>query len=232
MRRLLDLPFQRIKKPGFPSTKMGWDFCYHRAQGKTRNQAALDAGYAKNSAEKHSHKMAKNYEACIDWMMDQVTAVAKADYSIDIRHTLEEYAAIAFSDIGSYVHTELNDDGDVIDLRWKYPHELTAPQSKAVAKINFVPGANSVESYELYNKTAGLEKIGKKLGMFSEKLLIQNNTTLEVRHDLSGIPTDLLAGVEAIMLGGAHSADQAVLKKAGLMLSRASGNTVEGEIVG
>lgn len=124
-------------------------------------QAAIRAGYAEASADVHACRLLGN-----DKVKAEITeAMQKRSERTEITQdrVLNELAALGFYDIADYAQIEygravLKDTSDI-------------PKEKRPAIVSIKEGANGLE-IRLADKLRALEMIGKHLGMFTDRSII------------------------------------------------------------
>lgn len=153
-------------------------------------QAAVRAGYAPKSAEKHSYRLLKRPDVAA--AVEEAIARRSARTEITQDMVIWELAAIAFAKVTD--HTCVEEDGAVRVL----PTEgLTEQQRSAIAGIKVSRYGVQVSNYD---KLRALELLGKHLGMFGGKdePVVEDNDLIERLLEETGedVDTDDLQEVE------------------------------------
>lgn len=153
-------------------------------------QAAVRAGYAPKSAEKHAYQLLKRPEvaAAVQEAIERRSARTQITQDMVIR----ELAAIAFAMVTD--HTSVAEDGVVRVL----PTEgLTEEQRRAIAGIKVSRYGVQVSNYD---KVKALELLGKHLGMFGgrEESVAEDNDLMErlLEQTEEDLDTDDLSEVQ------------------------------------
>lgn len=125
-------------------------------------QAAIRAGYSKQTAYSQGQRLLKNAGVATAIAVGQKRVAAKLD--ITTERVLKELAQIGFAQPGEYF--EWGSKGVTLIDKEK----LTPEQMAAVAEVaqTVSPGGGSIR-LKLHDKVAALTKIGQHLGMFVEK---------------------------------------------------------------
>lgn len=176
-------------------------FARYVAEGKSKRDAAIAAGYSEKSASTIGGRLSKKVEISrrIEELQSKVATAVVEKMSITIDRLLEEYGKLAFLDI----RKAFDSKGRLLPI-----HELNEETAAAIAGIEveelFVGGRRrrrSVEGDEeeaqddalrqresigrlikikLTDKKGALDSLAKHLGMFREKV--------DVNHRLEGPP--------------------------------------------
>jgi len=135
-------------------------------------QAAIRAGYSKKTAEVQGPRLLGNVRVAAK--IKEAQEKLAEETGITVRRTLEELALIGFADMGTYLRFEPN--GDVF-LDWtalpegatKVISEIT---QEVVKKLGEGEDAAAVirTKFKLHDKLSALDKIGRHLGMFKDRV--------------------------------------------------------------
>jgi len=183
---------------GWPRTKKQLAFAINVVQLAMKpHPAMLAAGYSKNTAHIKSHKLAAQLRPFFAFLQERKNEVAAAHYDATTTRILHEMSAIGLQNIKDYIRTvKVN---GVIRLIGKPVIELTDPQALAVESWEAVPiktddGEELDYKYVLHDKANALVNLGKHLGMFSEKLMLDLNMRQSQARslDFSALPQDEL----------------------------------------
>jgi phage terminase small subunit len=165
-------------------------------------QAAVRAGRTKRWSESHGAKFLKKYAAYVEWQQ-KIRAVENARVvALDQEGILSEMELIATANIQDYFtwkEIQLKDGKKTItkNIRvWKDPGELTRAQAAAVKRVE-LSADGQVTDYILYDKDSNLFSLGRHLGMFSEKVILEHrHKHLHAKIDLSKMPIEKLLEME------------------------------------
>lgn len=122
-------------------------------------QAALEAGYAKATARKNAQRMLARDD--VQEILTELRAVTAEKAGIDIQRVTDEFAIIAFADLAEFV--EWGKAGVVL----KESASLDAARRRGIVEVS--QGAHGIK-IKLADKTAALDRLGKHLGMFVDKV--------------------------------------------------------------
>lgn len=153
--------------------------------------AAIRAGYSPRYARGNAHKLVAN--SCINEYIQKRMQERAERTEITQDRVLKELAIIAFSNAADYAHVVekqatiesengtvialYDDDGNPLMYRTVEPtltEQLTEDQRRALAVIK--KGRDGFE-VKPYDKVRALELIGKHLGMFTDKLVVNEGQT-------------------------------------------------------
>ncbi len=190
---------------GWPRTKKQLDFALNVVQyAMTPHSAMLAAGYTKNTAKVTSHKLASNLRPFLAFLQEKKNEVAAAHYDVTTDRVLREMAAIGLQNHKDYIRA-VKVDG-VTRLIGRPLNELTDQQALAVDSWEAVDivtddGKDIDYKYVLQDKLQGLVNLGRHLGMFSEKLMLDLNMRQSQARslDFSALPQDELEEVIEIL---------------------------------
>ncbi len=143
-------------------------------------QAAIRAGYSVKTAAEIGRQNLIKVEIAAHIAEAQANRAKRTEITQD--RVLAELAKIGFADIKSYVayKTALtkigtDDNGEaIID----YAHVIDVRDSEEVdgAPISEITLKDGTLKFKLHDKVAALEKIGRHLGMFNDKLTLKGDT--------------------------------------------------------
>jgi phage terminase small subunit len=167
----------------------------HITEGLSAHAAALKAGYTAHTAQKHSHKLTTTMAPFLGFLQEKKNALAERRYNATTIRVLDEITAMAFMNHADYVH-EVAIDG-IPHLIGKPLTELTdreqlAVQSWKIVKISTDAGPALDYQYVLADKAQNLFMLGKHLGMFNEKIMLEltHRQALARRVKFSDLPTE------------------------------------------
>lgn len=183
---------------GWPRTKLQLDFALNVVQLAMKpHPAMIAAGYSKNTSKVKSHKLAANLRPFFAFLQEKKNEVAAAHYDATTTRILHEMSAIGLQNIKDYIR--LVKVKGIPRLVGKPVTDLTDPQALAVASWEVEPietdeGPDLDYKYVLHDKASALVNLGKHLGMFSEKLMLDLNMRQSQARslDFSAMPQDEL----------------------------------------
>lgn len=156
----------------------------------------MAAGYNEVWASKHAYEVLKEYGAYIAYLEDKVIENRAKLLALDTQSVLDEIARIGMINEYDYLVIEMVDkkiNGQIQKVpqaRRKELHELSRDE---MVGIKIVRGSDGKLTYDLRDKDPMLLALGKNLGLFNEKLIIERrNYSLSAKMDLSNVPTDTL----------------------------------------
>ena len=165
-------------------------------------QAAVRAGHTKKWSESHGLKALREYSDYLEWTQ-KIYAVENAKIiSMGQEEIFAEMELIAKANIQDYFDFRTIDwkEGKKTIKKkirvWKDPGELTRAQAAAVKRV-VLNADGQVTDYILYDKDSNLFSLGRHLGMFSEKVILEHrHKHLHAKVDLSGMPIEKLLELE------------------------------------
>lgn len=183
---------------GWPKTKqqLSWAIAHIR-DGLSPHAAALKVGYTKKSAQKNSFKLSKQMQPFLVFLQEQKNEVADRRYNASTTRVLDEIVALAFANHADYVR-EVSIDGlphligkSLTDLD---DREQLCVQSWKVEKITTDDGPDLDYQYVLHDKAHSLFALGKHLGMFNEKIMLEitQRRAMARRVNFSELPTETI----------------------------------------
>lgn len=180
---------------GKDRTKILKFFEFH-AKGLNVRESANKAGLSDTWAHKHSWGYLKKYADYLQWLQAHFAQVAAKTIDVDQERVLQEMAAIAFVNEYDYLVFEKDNVGRV-RARRKRLDELTREQMIAI-KVYRRPGSGKEEilDYKLRDKEGRLLDLGKKLGFFNQKLILEHRRLHIHKFDLSQVPLEQLEELE------------------------------------
>jgi phage terminase small subunit len=181
---------------GWPKNQMQLDWALaHITEGLSIHAAALKAGYSAGTAQKVSYQMVDKMGPFLGFLQEKKNALAERRYNASTTRVLDEITAMAFMNHADYVH-EVSIDG-IPHLIGKPLTELTdreqlAVQSWKIVKISTDDGPALDYQYVLADKAQNLFMLGKHLGMFNEKIMLEltHRQAMARRVRFSDLPTD------------------------------------------
>lgn len=168
-------------------------------------QAAIRIGRTPKWSETHGSVALRKYAGYVSWMQ-KIHAVANAaKIAMTQEEIFDEMANFAQANIQDYFDFRTIEFPDAADKKktikkkiriWKDPGDLTREQAAAVKRV-VLNADGQVTDYILYDKDSNLVSLGRHLGMFSEKVILEHrHKHLHARLDLSNMPLDKLLEME------------------------------------
>ena len=150
------------------------------AQGLSASAAYVAAGYSKNDG----NAARLNGNEKVRARVEELLTAGAEKAGVTIQRIVDELAKVGFANMGDYLHaTSGGDPFFVYD-------QLTDEQKAALAEVtveDFKEGrgedARDVRrvKFKLYDKLGALEKLGKHLGMFKDRVELSNPEGEEFR---------------------------------------------------
>lgn len=174
---------------GYPVNERQVRFCVEYVQTWDVQDAALKAGFSKDYARSTAYALPAKLMAFIKLLQGQKEAVTPIIPSTIV----SEYQTIAFANLDDY--EEIYEDGNNKRVRGKPWATLTRAQKAAVEEIYYDKYGQM--RYRLYGKTGALFAIGKYLGMFNDKLILERrNVDISATFNFEGVPMSKLLELE------------------------------------
>lgn len=183
---------------GWPRTKNQLAFALNVVQLSMKPYPAMmAAGYSKHTAHIKSHKLAAQLRPFFAFLQEKKNEVAAAHYDATTTRILHEMSAIGLQNVKDYIR--MVTVNGVLRPIGRPINELTDPQALAVVsweteeiKTDDGPALNF--KYILHDKASALVNLGRHLGMFSEKLMLDLNMRQSQARslDFSALPQDEL----------------------------------------
>lgn len=165
-------------------------------------QAAVRSGHTKKWSESHGLKALRKHADYLEWAQ-KIFAVENAKIiAMGQEEIFAEMELIAKANIQDYFDfrtIEFKDGKKTAKKKirvWKDPGELTRAQAAAVKRV-VLNSDGQVTDYILYDKDSNLFSLGRHLGMFSEKVILEHrHKHLHAKVDLSNMPIEKLIELE------------------------------------
>lgn len=183
-------------KKGWPSTRQQDDLCHAIVvEGLSLADAGRKVGYADSTVKKLLSKIVKRLTPYIEHLRIAKQEVIQRNFDVTVDTVVEELAAMGFVNPKNYICVAESKDGSIII--GKPPNELTDEQAKAVSgwtrvKVDTEDGHVFDYQYKFHDKRASLRDMGQHLGMYNEKLILEQRITKTYKIDLSGVPDAVL----------------------------------------
>lgn len=152
-------------------------FVTHYLKDPNATKAAIAAGYSKNTAYSIGQENLKKPEIAAAIEKGRVKLAEKLEISAE--RVAREMARLAFYDPRKF----FNDDGSAKSIT-----QLDDDTAMALAGVDVVEltgdGAvtGHVKKFKLSDKGANLERLGRHLGMFKERISVDGGFEITVRH--------------------------------------------------
>ena len=181
---------------GWPKTKQQDLLCQALVvDGLSPVDAGRKAGYSETTVRKKIPTLVKQLSPYIAHLREAKAEVIQRNFDVTVDTVVEELAAMGFINPKDYIRVvEYRGKPMVIG---KPPNALTDDQAKAVSswdrqKIVIDGGYDFDYRYTFYDKRQALRDMGQHLGMFNEKLILEQRITKTYRVDLSQVPDEIL----------------------------------------
>lgn len=209
------ISFEPHNTRGWPRTKKQLEFALQVVQfGYPPFRAMMNAGYTRNTAKVESHKLAKKLRPFFVFLQEKKNQLAEAHYDVTNTRILSEMSAIGLQNIKDYVRI-VTISGKLREIG-KPISDLTNQQALAVSSwskqlIKTDDGEEFDYQYVLHDKAGALVNLGKHLGMFSEKLMLDLNMRRDKADaiDFSAMPQNDLEMVIETLRGFQEKAAKA-----------------------
>lgn len=181
---------------GWPKTKQQYDLCQGIVvEGLSQADAGRAAGYAKMTVDKKLSTIVKGLEPYLAHLQESKREVIEKNWEVTVDRVVDELASIGFVNPKDYIRIVTYRD---IPMAIGKPiHELTDRQALAISSwerhlIATDEGPAFDYRYTFYGKPAALADMGKHLGMFNEKLILEQRITKVQKVDLTQVPDEIL----------------------------------------
>lgn len=179
---------------GFPQTAKQKRFCEIFVQVWNVKKAALDAGYSESYAVTHASELRAKL---MPYIVELQRAKEQAIAPINQTAVQEEMVVVAFANLDDYVEEYTTIDGKK-RIRGRAWSELTRDQKKAIRNVTY--DEYGQPQYELHDKKQSIYLLGKYLGMFNDKLIIERrNIDVKAHFNFKDVPTEDLVRLESVL---------------------------------
>lgn len=183
---------------GWPKTKNQQKLCWHHVvEAIDPIDAAIKAGFSKQTARKKAHAMVKSCWRYCEQLQLAKNHVIEKHFEVTVDSVADEIAYLAFASHKDFI-VVIDFDGQKRAIG-KPIHELTDHQARAVQswevhelKCPLTKKKHLDYRYTLYAKDGSLQHLGKHLGMFNEKIILERRMVKIHKVDLSGVPDKIL----------------------------------------
>ena len=181
---------------GWPKTRQQDALCLAIViEGLNLVDAGRKAGYSETTVRKKIPTLVKQLAPYIAHLRVEKADVIQRNFDVTVDTVVEELAAMGFVNPKNYLRVVTYRDVDMVI--GKSPLDLTDDQAKAVANWDrvkvIVDGGYAFDyQYSFHDKRQSLRDMGQHLGMFNEKLILEQRITKTYRVDLSQVPDNVL----------------------------------------
>jgi hypothetical protein len=182
-------------KSGFPATARQRIFCETYVKTWNAKNAALEAGYSETYSTSNAHRLVHELMPYIAQLQgDKEKELAP----ITANTVSKELTAIAIANVDDYHEVYFDEKEKKQRVRGRAWGDLTREQKMAVEDYWYDEFGNL--RYTLHNKPEALVHLGKYLGMFNDKLIIERrNVDVQARFDFSGMSMVDLKQLEKLL---------------------------------
>ena len=168
---------------------------YHVVEGMPKYTAAIEAGFAEKTARSDAASLIKTMEPYCLTLQDKKNGRLQEKFDITVDRVADELARIGFYNPKDYIRV-VHKRG-VSMCVGKPLDELTDDQARAIQswdRVQFVCDEGVVFDYRytFYDKRGAAGDLGRHLGMFNDRLILESRITKHHKIDLSGVPDKIL----------------------------------------
>ncbi len=168
---------------------------HHVTGGLSKVEAALMAGYKRNSAETNAASMIKVMAPYCAKLQDKKNGRIQAQFNITVDRVADELARIGFYNPKDYITVVMV--RQVEKCVGKPINELTDDQARAIQsweteRLVTDDGVVFDYRYTFYDKRGAAVDLGRHLGMFNDRLILEARITKHHKVDLSDVPDAIL----------------------------------------
>ena len=165
---------RRAKKKPWKATSKQQRFIAEYPADFNATKAAERAGYSKKTAGQQGHRLLKNVQIQREIQKRIAKLTTKADVTVE--RVLSELMKVGFANLQDYIR--ITADGDpYIDLSAMTEYQAAALQEITVEDFKDGRGDNARDvrkvKVKMLDKLSALEKLGKYLGMFVDRVKIE-----------------------------------------------------------
>lgn len=193
------IEFEPRNTRGWPKNQMQLDWAlYHIKDSMSGYAAAIRAGYAPQTANKKSYQFTQQMKPFLAFLQERKNQQVERRYDVTTTRVLRSITAIAFSKHSDYVRRVTKDGlpywvGKPVD-------ELSEEAQLAVQsyEIHYIKTDNEGTvpdfKYTLYDRPQSQFALGKHLGMFNEKIMLElsHREAQAKRTKFSELPTETI----------------------------------------
>lgn len=196
MSQQLEIQVEPRNTRGWPKTRqqLDWALAYS-TEGLSPHDAALKAGYSAQYAHKKAFKLATLMNPFLVSLQERKNELADRRYNSSTTRVLDEITAMAFMNHADYVR-EVTIKGLPyligIPLKELSDREQLCVQSWKIVSVETDDGPALDYQYVLSDKAQNLFMLGKHLGMFNEKIMLEltHRQAMARRVQFSDLPTE------------------------------------------
>lgn len=168
---------------------------YHVVEGMNKYTAAIEAGFSEKSARSDAAGMIKTMEPYCLSLQSQKNGRLQEKFEITVDRVADELARIGFYNPKDYIEVVMVDK--VAVCIGKPLDQLTDDQARAIQtwdreRIETDDGPAFDYRYTFYDKRGAAGDLGRHLGMFNDRLILESRITKHHKIDLSGVPDAIL----------------------------------------
>lgn len=194
---------EKLPKPlgtgtGWPKTskqrKLVWLVV---VEGMAVKAAAEKAGYSKGTAMKRSHALFNAASRYAEQLQQSKNQIIEKKFEVTVDSVVDELTYLAFASLKDFI-TVIDFNGMKRAIG-KPINELTEQQGRAIEswevrelKCQVTKKTHLDYRYTLYSKDGSLMQLGKHLGMFNDKMIIERRMVKVHKVDLTDVPDAVL----------------------------------------
>lgn len=181
---------------GWPRSEKQRLLCfYHVVEGLPKNEAGVKAGFTEHSANKNAASLLKQLEPYCLTLQAQKNGRLKEKFDITVDRVADELAKIGFYNPKDYIRV-VHKRGVPMCIG-KAIDQLTDDQARAIQswdreQLVVDEGIVFDYKYTFYDKRGAAGDLGRHLGMFNDRLILESRITKHHKVDLSGVPDKIL----------------------------------------
>lgn len=181
---------------GWPKTKQQYDLCQLLVvEGLNHTDAGRKVGYAASTVDRNMSTIVKRLSPYIAHLREAKKEVIERNWEVTVDRVVDELTNIGFVNPKDYVRVVTHDKVPMVI--GKALTDLTDSQARAVVdwdrtKVETDDGHAWDYRYKFYDKRQSLRDMGQHLGMFNEKLILEQRITKTYKVDLSQVPDEML----------------------------------------
>lgn len=199
---------------GWPATQQQDELCQAIViQGLSRADAGRKVGYAASTIHKKLSAIVKKLTPYLEHLRVAKQEVIQRNFDVTVDTVVDELAAMGFANPKNYI--KVVSYRGVPMVIGRPLNELSDEQAKSIAswdrvKVIIDEGYCFDYRYQFYDKRASLRDMGQHLGMYNEKLILEQRITKTYKVDLSEVPDELLEEwMEKLRSAGGQLPDKA-----------------------
>lgn len=181
---------------GWPKTLQQYDLCQAMViEGLSQSDAGRKVGYAKTTIAKKLSTIVKRMAPYMAHLSVAKNDVIQKNFDITVDRVIDELVNMGFVNPKDYIKVVQYRGVDM--CIGKPLNELTDDQARVVSnwervKVVTDGGYDFDYQYTFYDKRQSLRDLGQNMGMYNEKLILEQRITKTYKVDLSGVPDPIL----------------------------------------